>query len=156
MPSLPAHIAPLLADNDDMVFPANAPPRFSRWRRPAQITAQLADELDAAAASYRSALGAPPPGRAEVIVLLSRLAAHYWADLDARRWEVLFNDYAEDLAAVPGPLLVEAVANWRRTGTRFPKVAELLTLVAEARDRHSTAIRRMEAIADGCPIVAEV
>lgn len=67
-----------------------------------------------------------PADRVLVIGLLARLANHFRADRPADSWQMLFEDYAADLAGISEPHMREVIDAARRESPWFPKVADLI------------------------------
>ena len=82
--------------------------------------------------------GLTPGRRAVTIALLARLAAHRKSDRTPQEWQMLFEDFAEDLAEFSDAHVQEAIVQHRRTCKFFPTPAELRALCLEqvARDRY--------------------
>ena len=79
-----------------------------------------------------------PGRRAVTIALLARLAAHRKTDRSPQEWQMLFEDFAEDLAEFSDAHVQEAITQHRRTCKFFPTPAELRAICLEmvARDRY--------------------
>lgn len=66
-----------------------------------------------------------PADRVVIIANLARLANHFRTERPADSWEMLFDDYANDLHGISASHLVEIIDAHRRERSWFPKVAEL-------------------------------
>lgn len=73
--------------------------------------------------SFEAAL--QPAPREAIVTFLARLATHFWNEKTQTEWQILFEDYATDLAEMPLDILVEGIGRYRCKGKWWPKVAEL-------------------------------
>lgn len=67
-----------------------------------------------------------PAGRVTIIAALARLANHFRTDRPADAWQMLFEDYAEDLEGISEGHLREIISSQRHEKSWFPKSAELI------------------------------
>lgn len=67
-----------------------------------------------------------PTDRVMVIAQLARLANHFRSERPADAWQMLFEDYAEDLAGISETHLREIITAQRNERSWFPKSAELI------------------------------
>src|SRR5690349_16010694 len=61
-----------------------------------------------------------PAGRVIVIRAVARLANHFRADRPPEAWQMLFEDYAEDLEGISEAHLVEVIQRYRRKKRYWP------------------------------------
>lgn len=66
-----------------------------------------------------------PTDRVVVIGHLARLANHFRTERPADAWQMLFEDYADDLAGISEPHLRDIVTAQRKERAWFPKSSEL-------------------------------
>lgn len=69
-----------------------------------------------------------PSHKAPVIALLARLANHRSKEKSATEWQMLFEDYAEDLAEFSAAHVQEAIKLHRQNSPFFPASSELRDL----------------------------
>jgi hypothetical protein len=81
-------------------------------------------EMQAHIAALRASL--VPAQREQIVMLLTRLAAHFWNDRGETQWKIVFEDYASDLAEMPLDILAEGIRRYRKAAKFWPKVSELL------------------------------
>lgn len=67
-----------------------------------------------------------PAPRELIILRLTRLAAHHGAERPAGVWQIIFEDFANDLADVAADVFEAAIERHRRREKWFPKISELL------------------------------
>lgn len=68
-----------------------------------------------------------PARRDDLVMLLTRLAAHFWSERGEAQWRIVFEDYAEDLAGYPFDIVYDGIQLYRKKGKWWPKVAELVS-----------------------------
>lgn len=103
-------------------------------------------EAEAALVALRATL--QPSDRAVIITILTRLAAHFWdGHRDEQHWRIVFEDYADDLAAMPADIIQQGAVEFRRAGKWWPKSAELLEIMRPLLARRERDIRRLERLA---------
>lgn len=135
-----------LESNTDLRFPTDGGPAYYAGWLPAKANSLPVDELKANLARLEIALSPAPPEL--TVMLLTRLAAHYWNERGEAQWDIVFDDYSEDLSALPADVLAEAIARYRRKGKFWPKVAELLAEGRPLLDKRRTQYRRLCKVLD--------
>jgi hypothetical protein len=83
-----------------------------------------------------------PASRVSLIAALARLANHFRSDRPADAWQMLFEDYAEDLQGISDQHLREIVTAHRNEKPWFPKSSELLERWNALRYRETEQCRR--------------
>lgn len=83
-----------------------------------------------------------PTTRVAIVAHLARLANHFRADRPADAWQMLFEDYADDLDGISEVYLREIVLASRNEKPWFPKVAELVERWEVIRYREGEQLRR--------------
>lgn len=83
-----------------------------------------------------------PGQRAAHIGMLARLANHRSKERSPQEWQMLLEDYAEDLAEFSDAHVAEALKEHRRSSTFFPSVAELRQRCLELRERDKWRLER--------------
>ena len=66
-----------------------------------------------------------PGDRKMLIGLLARLANHRWKERSRQEWQMLFEDYVEDLGEFSAEHMQEAIKEHRQSSPFFPASAEL-------------------------------
>lgn len=76
--------------------------------------------------------------RAVLIAQLVRLANHRAKERSAQEWQMLFEDYADDLCEFSDSHTTEAIKEFRKHSNFFPTIAEISQRCLElvARDKH--------------------
>ena len=84
--------------------------------------------------------------RGAVIAHLARLSAHYARERSAEQWQIVFEDYAEDLSEFPEVYVRNAIARWRQSNPFWPRAAELRGLMLREWHRDQELLRRAEVL----------
>lgn len=123
-PSLPALGLQLLAERVSIRM-ETCPFAGRRLVRPKHppLTDGERDALEQTAVALSDWLA--PGDRTLLIALLARLANHRSKERSPQQWQMLFEDYVEDLGEFSTAHIQEAIKEHRRSSTFFPASAEL-------------------------------
>jgi hypothetical protein len=105
----------------------------------------LTDDETAALEMTRDALQVylQPGRRAAIVAMLARLAnLHRTKDRSPQEWQMLFEDYCEDLGEFSEAHVSEAIKEHRQNSNWFPTIAELRGRCLELRARDKFRLER--------------
>lgn len=83
-----------------------------------------------------------PAEKPVMVAELRRIANHHASERKPAQWEMLFDDFWEDLQEFSSAHIHEAVVAHRRENNWFPKVHELRSKCVELRDTDQWRLRR--------------
>lgn len=100
--------------------------------------------MEQAADALRASLS--PGRRAALAGMLARLANHRGKERTPQEWQMLFEDYCDDLAEFSDHHLHQAIQEHRKNSTWFPSIAELSERCRGLRERDKWRLERAEKI----------
>lgn len=112
--------------------------------------ALTAPEIEALSETARTLeIWLSPGQRAAAVGLLARLANHHRKARSAEEWQMLFEDYCDDLAEFSDAHVAEAIGEHRRQSNWFPTIAELRERCLELRQRDNFRLIRARGLLRG-------
>ena len=92
-----------------------------------------------------------PPGDAEVVLSLTRLANHFPRERDPAQWRMLLEDYLRDLEGFSVGDIEQAIVDHRRSKRFFPTISELVALAEKHRSDREFLLKRLRQLLEICP-----
>lgn len=85
-----------------------------------------------------------PGQRPALIAMLARLANHRSKERSPQEWQMIFEDYAEDLSEFSDAHVAESLKEHRRVSNFFPSIAELRARCLSLRQRDKYRLERAQ------------
>jgi hypothetical protein len=92
-----------------------------------------------------------PADKPGIVRILARLANNYGGERTAESWEMLFDDYSEDLAGISESHLKQIASEHRKASKWFPRVAEIVSRWNEIRYLETEQLRRANVLLGRIP-----